>query len=323
MERELQERLPVFELSPSTGLQLLHATEAAALACGRLVGRGDHDRVKEQAAAAMLPALEEAGVSARVVMSPHGEGVLSLGSQVGEPAASPVDLAVYPIEGAGLVARGQPNAVSVAAVVEPGGFLALPAVAYVDKVVAGPAARGAVDMDDSIGDNLRRIAFSRDARVADLTVAILDRPRHQELIEEVRATGARIAALEDGEIAGALLACLDGSGVDALLGVGGLQEAVLAAAAAKCLGGDVQCRLWLRNDEERILAGEEAGRTYSAADLVPGEVIVAATAVTSAGPLSGVWYGSSWADTASLLMGSRSATVRTIRTRHHRLVAAG
>lgn len=322
MERELTERLPSFGLSPFVGVQLLHATEAVALACGRLLGRGDHERVKEQAAAAMLPALEEAGFGARVVMSPHGEGVLSLGSVVGDPGPGAVDLAVYPIEGAGLVAHGQPNSLSVAAAVDAGGFAALPAVAYVDKVVVGPGARGAVDLDDSVADNLRRIAFSRDARVSDLTVAILDRPRHQELMDEVRATGARILALEDGEIAGALLACLQDSGVDALLGVGGMQEAVLAAAAAKCLGGDVQCRLWLRNDEERILAGEEAARTYSAADLVTGEVAMAATAVTAVGPLAGVWYGSAGADTSSLLMSSRSATVRRVGTRHHRLVTS-
>lgn len=322
MERELTERPPSFELNPHLGLQLVHATEAVALACGRLLGRGDHERVKEQAAGAMLPALEEAGLGARVVMSPHGEGVLSLGSLVGEPAGTALELAVYPIEGAGLVAHGLPNSLSVAAAVEPGGFLALPAVAYVDKVVVGASSRGAIDLDDSITDNLRRIAFGRDARVADLTVAILDRPRHQELVEEVRATGARILALEDGEIAGALLACLQESGVDALLGVGGLQEAMVAAAAAKCLGGDVQCRLWLRNDEERILAGDDSGRTFSAADLVSGDVTLAVTAVTTVGPLPGVWYGSSWADTASLLMSSRTASVRSIRTRHHRPGAA-
>jgi fructose-1,6-bisphosphatase II len=323
MSQELTELPPSYELSPNLGLQLLHATEAVALTCGRLVGRGDQERVKEQAAGAMLPALEEAGVAARVVMSPHGEGILSLGSSVGEPGVADVELAVFPVEGAGLVARGQANALSVVAAVEPGGLQALPAVAYVEKMVVGPAARGAIELDDSVADNLRRVAFSRDCRVTDLTVAILDRPRHQELIEEVRASGARISALEDGDIAGALWACLDDTGIDAMLGIGGLQEAALAAAAVRCLGGDLQCRLWLRNDEERVLAGGEAERTYSAADLVRGDVTLAVTSITGGPALAGVRYSSSWADTDSLLLASRPGTVRRVRTRHHRLLPPG
>jgi len=322
MSQELTELPPSYDLSPSLGLQLLHATEAVALACGRLVGRGDQERVKEQAAAAMLPALEEAGVSARVVVSPHGEGVLSLGSSIGEPGTQALGLAVFPVEGAGLVARGQPNALSVIAGIETSGLQSLPAVAYVDKVVVGPAARGAIDLDDSVADNLRRVAFSRDCRVADLTVAILDRPRHQELMDEVRTSGARILALEDGDVAGALLACLDDTGVDVMLGIGGLQEAALAAAAVRCLGGDLQCRLWLRNDEERVLAGGDAERTFAATDLVEGDVTLAVTSITGGPVLKGVWYGSSWADTESLLLASRTGTVRRIRTRHHRLVPA-
>lgn len=321
MDPRLTERPPSYELSPGLGLHLLRATEAVALSCGRIAGRGDHERVKDQAAGAMLIALEEAGVAAQVVVSPHGEGVLSLGSSVGELGIAETELAVYPVEGAGLVARGLPNAISVLAAVQPGGVQSLPAVAYVNKVVVGPAARGAIDLDDSIADNLRRVAFSRDARVSDLTVAILDRPRHQELIDEVRASGARIHALEDGDISGALLACLEGSGVDAMLGVGGLQEAVLAAAAVRCLGGDLQCRLWLRNDEERVLAGADSERTYGAGDLVSGDVTIAVTAITGGPVLRGVWYGSSWAETESLLMSSRSATVRRLRTRHHRVSA--
>jgi fructose-1,6-bisphosphatase II len=328
MQPELAGRPPPPERPPGSsdliaevGLRLVQATEAVALACGRLVGRGDQDRAKEQAAAAMLPALEEAGIAARVVLSPHGEGVLSVGSSVGAPGGHDYDLAVHPVEGAGLVARGLPGAISVAVASEPGAFQFLPAVAYVEKVVVGPAARGAVDLDDSVADNLRRVAFSRDARVADLTVAILDRPRHQDLIEEVRATGARILSLEEGDIAGALLACVEGGGVDVMLGIGGMQEAAMAAAAVRCLGGDLLCRLWLRNDEERILAGQEAERRYTAADLVSGEVTVAVTAVTGGPLLPGVWFGSSWADSSSLLMSTRSSTVRRIQTRHHRLVA--
>ena len=320
MERELTGLTPPIGAAPAADIRLLQATEAVALSCSRLAGRGDQERVKEQAAAAMLPALEETGVGSRVVLSPQGEGVLSVGSTIGSPDLHEADLAVYPVEGAGLVARGQPGAISVVVSADPGGFQSVPAVAYVDKVVVGPAARGAIDLDDTVADNLRRVAFSRDARVADLTVAILDRPRHQDLIEEVRAAGARILSLEEGDIAGALLACVDGTGVDAMMGIGGIQEAVMAAAAVRCVGGDLQCRLWMRNDEERILAGADAERRYGAADLVSGDVAVAITGLTGGLLLRGVHYGSAWADSWSLLMSTRTSSVRRIETRHHLMV---
>ncbi len=320
MERERTERLSAPDLGGEIDLALLRATESVALVCARQTGKGDQERAKEVAAAAMLQVLEESGLNARVVLTPHGEGVLSFGSRVGGEQRS-CDLGVFPIEGAGLVARGLPNALSVAVAVAPEGFASMPAVAYVEKIVVGPAARGAVDLDDAVADNLRRIAFSRDVRVSDLNVAILDRPRHQELIDQVRATGARILSLQDGDIAGALMAACDGTGVDAMLGIGGLQEAVIAAAAVRCLGGDLQCRLWPRNDEERILAGAEAGRKFSAQDLVPGEATVATTGVTGGVLLPPVWFGSGWSETTSLLMSSRRAAVRRISTRHHRMGA--
>src|SRR5205823_10197487 len=156
-------------------------------------------------------------------------------------------------------------------------FPSLPAVAYAEKMAVGPLARGAVDLDDSVADNLRRIAFARDARVQDLVVAVLDRPRHRELIEEVRATGARILNLEEGDIAAALMTATDGTGVDAMMGIGGLQEAVMAASALRCLGGDLVARLWPRNEEEKLLAGEEAGRVYGPAELAPDRRPIACT----------------------------------------------
>jgi fructose-1,6-bisphosphatase II len=216
------------------------------------------------------------------------------------------------------VARGSANAVSIVAAVEPGGFAVLPPVWYVEKIVAGPAARGGIDLDDPIADNLRRIAFARDARVQDLTVAILDRPRHQDLMEEVAAAGARILTLEEGDIAGAVMSALPGSGIDAAIGIGGVDATLIAACAVRCLGGEIQARLWPRNEEERVLIGEAAGRVYGAADLAPGtDVAVALTGVTGGQLLPGVLFGSGYAETSSLLMSSRQAAVRRLTTRHH------
>src|SRR5712691_6284411 len=192
------------------------------------------------------------------------------------------------------------------------------AVSYAEKIVAGPASRGAVDLDDSIADNLRRIAFARDARVQDLTVAVLDRPRHLELIAEVAAAGARIMTLEEGDIAGAVMAAMPGTGVDAAIGIGGLHATLVAACAVRCLGGAMQARLWPRNDEERSLLGESASRVYGVADLVPAsEVAVAITGITGGQLLPGVVFGSGYAESSSLLMSSRQATIRRLTTRHH------
>src|SRR5439155_314587 len=193
----------------------------------------------EIAASAMLRVLEELPLRGRVVLGPWGEGVLSHGSLVGSGSGPEVDLGVYPVEGASLVARGLPWAFSMLVAVPSGSFPVLPAVAYADKIAVGPLARGAVDLDDSLADNLRRIAFARDARVQDLVVAVLDRPRHREMLDEVRATGARILNLEEGDIAAALMTATDGTGVDAMMGIGGVQEAVMAACGLRCLGGDL------------------------------------------------------------------------------------
>src|SRR5216683_1196685 len=197
---------------------------------------------------------------------------------------------VHATEGASQVARGSANAVSIVAAVEPGGFAQLPQVSYVEKMVAGPGARGAIDLDDSITDNLRRIAFARDARVKDLTVGILDRPRHQEIIAEV----------------------------DAAIGIDGLHATLIAACAVRCLGGELQARLWPRNEEERTLIGDLAGRAYGVSDLVPAaDVAVAITGVTGGQLLPGVVFGSGYAESFSLLMSSRQATVRRLTATHH------
>ena len=297
---------------------LVPATEAAALASARGIGRGDSERAREAAGAAMLHALEVLGICGRVVLGPRGDRILSHGATVGRPEDPHWDLGVYPVEGASLVGKGLPGAISMLVAVERGGFPVLPAVWYVEKIVAGPAARGALDLDDPLADNLRRIAFSRDARPADLAVAVLDRPRHHELIEEVRDTGARIVLLEEGEIAGALLAATRDTGIDAMVGIGGLQETIMAACAVRCLGGEIQARLWPRNDEERVLAGDQVGRVYGVVDLSPEHVDCSVTGVSGGPLLRAAWFGSQGAETESLTMSSRARTVRRIRTWHLR-----
>lgn len=301
------------------GGDLVRATEAAALACARGVGRGDSDRARDTAGAAMLQALELLGICGRVVLGPRGDHRLSHGTAVGRHQDRKLDLGVYPVEGASLVGRGAPGAISVLVAVEPGTFPPLPAVWYMEKIVAGPAARGALDLDDPLADNLRRIAFSRDCRLSDLAVAVLDRPRHHELVDEIRDAGARIVLLEEGEIAGALLAATEGTGIDAMVGIGGLPETIMAACAIRCLGGEIQARLWPRNEEERVLAGRELGRVYGVSDLSPELVDLAVTGVSGGLLLRPAWYGSRGAETESLTMSTRNHTVRRMRTWHHRV----
>jgi len=306
-------------------LELVHATEAAALACARLLGKGDPDRVSEVAGEAMRRVLEESGISGPVVLGPRDDPNLAFGTSLaaGERV---VDLGLFPVEGASQVARGSANAVSIIVAVEPGGFAKLPPVWYVEKMVAGPGARGAIDLDDSIADNLRRIAFARDARVQDLTVVILDRPRHQEISVEVAAAGARVRTLEEGDFAGAVMAAVAGTGIDAAIGIDGLHATLMAACAARCLGGELQARLWARNEEERQLIGDQAAQShvYSLAELAPAlDIAVAITGVTGGQLLPGVMFGSGYAETSSLLMSSRHATVRRLTTRHHVIGSSG
>lgn len=309
--------IPSFQARGELSLELVHATEAAALACARLLGKGEPDRVSEVAGEAMKRALEDAGLSGNVVLGPRDDPNLATGSSLGLGGRI-FDFGLFPVEGASQVARGSANAVSIIAAVEPGGFAQLPSVWYVEKMVAGPGARGAIDLDDSIADNLRRIAFARDARVKDLTVVILDRPRHQEIIAEVAAAGARIRTLEEGDVAGAVMAAVPGTGIDAAIGIDGLHATLIAACAVRCLGGELQARLWPRNEEERLQIGDLANRTYGIGDLVPGaDVAIAMTGVTGGQLLPGVMFGSGYAETASLLMSSRHATIRRVTTRHH------
>src|SRR6202171_4369515 len=316
MEQQ-RETLPSFHARGELSLELVHENEAAARASPRLLGKGDPDRVSEVAGDAMRRVLEESGLSGTVVLGPRTDSNLAAGPALA-PGERIVDFGLFPVEGASQVARGSANALSIIAAVEPGGFAHLPPIWYVEKMVAGPGARGAIDLDDSIADNLRRIAFARDARVQDLTVVILDRPRHQEIVAEVAATGARVRTLEEGDVAGAIMAALPGTGIDAAIGIDGLHATLIAACAVRCLGGELQARLWPRNEEERALIGDLAGHTYGVSELVPAtDVAVAITGVTGGQLLPGVLFGSGYAETSSLLMSSRQATIRRLTTRHH------
>jgi len=308
--------IPSFEARGELSMELVHATEAAALACVGFLGKGDPDRVSRSAAEAMRTALERSSLTGTIALSPRHQTHLPQGLVIGHGDRK-VDLGAYALEGASQVARGHINSTTALVAAEPGGFPRLPAVGHVEKFVAGPAARGAIDLDDSIADNLRRIAFANDVRVQDLTVAILERPRHQELIAEVAATGARIRTLEEGDFASAVMAALPGTGIDAAIGVGDLDAALIAACAVRCLGGEFVARLMPRTDEEKSLVAEGVPEVYTLADLAPsGDVDVAVTGVSGGPLLPGVTLGSGFAETSSLVMSSRRGTVRRLITRH-------
>lgn len=298
-------------------LELVHATEAAALACASFLGRGDPERVTEAAVDAVRAVLEKSGLTGTVVLSPRHQTFLPAGTVIGG-GDQLVDLGVHAVEGASQVARGHINAASIVVAVEPGGFARLPEVSQVERMVAGPEARGAIDLDDPIADNLRRIAFARNVRVQDLTVAVLERPRHQELIAEVAASGARIRTLEEGDFASAVMAALPGTGIDAAVGVGDVHAALIAACAVRCLGGEFLARLVPRNEDERELLGNDASRVYTLAELAPAtDISVSISGVTGGPLLPGVAFGSGYAETSSLVMSSRQATIRRLTTRHH------
>jgi fructose-1,6-bisphosphatase II len=306
-------------LRPSLAPGLLNVTEAAALACGRHLGHDDAARAREAATAVMLDALEELGVRGRVVLGAHDDEVPSHGTVVGPPGEIQFDLVAYPVEGAALVGGGLPGAMSILVAVEAGTFPELPSVWYMEKIVAGPGARSALDLHDRLQDNLRRVALARNARVSDLAVAVRDLPRHQDLIRKVRNAGARVVLLQQGEIAGTLLAAADGTGIDALVGIGGLQETIISACAVSALGGELHARLWPGNDEERELAGDQARRIFKAADMAPDLVEVAVTGITDSPLLRAVRYGSRESATESLSLSTRSNTVRRVKSSHRLL----
>lgn len=306
-------------------LEVVRVTEAAALAASRLMGRGDEKACDQAAVDAMRRAFDSVRIRGTVVI---GEGerdeapMLYIGEQVGSGGedAPVVDIALDPLEGTTICATGRGNSISVIAIAEQGKFLHAPDT-YMEKIAVGPQAKGAIDLRKSPTENLQRIADAMGRYVEDLTVCILDRPRHEKLIREVREAGARIKLIGDGDVAGAVATCFEETGVDVLMGVGGAPEGVLAAAAIRCVGGDFQGRLKPRNEAEveraRKMGIEDVERVFTLEELAAGNVMFAATGVTSGDFLKGVRYTGTGAVTHSVVMRSKTGTIRYLET-HHR-----
>ena len=305
-------------------LELVRATEAAAMAAARHLGRGDKELVDQAAVDAMRPVLGSIQMNGVVVI---GEGekdhapMLYNGERVGNGADPEVDIAVDPVDGTTLTAKSLPNAIAVVALAERGTMFDPGPCVYMEKLAVGRDAAGAVEFEAPIEENLRRIAAAKGMDVADLTVCVLDRPRHEEeLIGRVRATGARIKFLLDGDVAGAIMTAREGTGVDVLVGIGGTPEGVITACALKCLDGALFGRLWPRDEGERraaLDAGYDLDRVLTIDDLVAGEnVFFAATGVTDGELLRGVRFEHHEVLTQSLSMRSKSGAVRLVETRH-------
>ncbi len=305
-------------------LELARVTESAALAAGRWMGRGEKEAGDQAAVDAMRLMLRTVDCDGVVVI---GEGekdeapMLFNGEQVGTGNGPQVDVAVDPVDGTRLLALGRPNALAVVGVAERGSMFDPGPVFYMDKIAVGPDAAGAIDLNAPVEANLRGIAQAKRKDLDDLTVVVLDRPRHAKLIEDIRATGARIRLITDGDVAGAIMAAVERTGVDVLMGIGGTPEGVIAACALKCLGGSIQGRLWPRDENEARkaeAAGYDLSRVLTTDDLVSSDnVFFAATGITDGELLDGVHYHGNGATTQSVVMRSRSGTVRTIDARHH------
>jgi fructose-1,6-bisphosphatase II len=304
-------------------MELARVTEAAALAAARWMGRGDKEAADQAAVDAMRMMLGTVQMDGIVII---GEGekdnapMLFNGEKIGSGEGTSVDVAVDPLEGTRLTARGMPNAISVIGVTERGSMFDPGPCFYMEKIATGEEGAAVIDIEAPIADNLSRLATAKNTNVSDLTVTILDRERHDQIVKEVRGAGARIHFITDGDVAGAISAAREGTGVDLLLGIGGTPEGVIAACAIKCLGGMIQGRLWPRNEEERdaaIDAGYDLDKVLTTDDLVWGDdVFFAATGVTDGDLLNGVRYRRNSAITQSIVMRSRSGTVRMIDALH-------
>jgi fructose-1,6-bisphosphatase II len=302
-------------------LELVRVTEAAAMAASRWVGFGDKNGADGAAVNAMRKLVQSVSMQGVVVI---GEGekddapMLFNGEAVGDGTGPAVDVAVDPIDGTTLCAKGMPNALSVLAVSERGTMYDPSAVFYMEKLVTGPVGADALDINAPIADNLAKLAQARGERVADLTVVILDRPRHESLVADVRKAGARIKFITDGDVAGAVMAAREGTGVDLLVGTGGTPEGVIAACAIKCLGGVIQGKLWPRDEAERrraLDAGHDLDRVLLTDDLVEGDnVFFVATGVTDGEMLEGVRFQPGRATTHSIVMRSKSGTIREVKS---------
>ena len=304
-------------------LELVRVTEAAALAAGRWVGRGDKEGADQAAVDAMRVMLDTVSMDGVVVI---GEGekdkapMLFNGEAIGNGRPPHVDVAVDPLEGTRLTALGMPNAIAVVAVAERGTMFFPGAAVYMDKIAGGPVAADVLDIEAPPGENVRRVAKAKGIKPEEVSVVVLDRDRHRQLIAKLREAGAKVMLITDGDVAPSIAAAEEETGVDLLMGVGGTPEGVISAAALKCLGGAMQGKLWPRDEEERrklLDAGYDIDKVLTIDDLVAGQdVFVAATGVTTGALLQGVRYTAEGAVTESIVMRSRSGTVRRIEARH-------
>ena len=311
------------EMDRNLALDLVRVTEAAAMAAGRWVGRGDKNGADGVAVNAMRVLISTVGMRGTVVI---GEGekdnapMLYNGEEVGDGTGPECDVAVDPIDGTTLTAKGMANAVSVLAVSPRGSMYDPSAVFYMEKLVTGPEAANVVDIRYPVAENIHQVAKAKGSRAEDVTVVVLDRPRHQDLVDQVRGTGARIKFISDGDVAGAIMAARQGTGIDLLLGIGGTPEGIIAACAMKCLDGVIQGRLWPTDDEEKqraLDAGHDLDRVLMTDDLVSGDdCFFVATGITDGELMEGVRYSAGGASTHSLVMRSRSGTIRSIRSEH-------
>jgi fructose-1,6-bisphosphatase II len=305
-------------------MEMARVTEAAAIAAARLMGRGDEKQADQVAVNAMRRALQQINIRGTVVI---GEGerdeapMLYIGEEVGlwKNDDPEVDIALDPLEGTTITSRGDSNALAVIAAADKGNFLNAPDT-YMEKIAVGPEAKGVISLKLSPSENLKQIARVKKCDVSDLTVIILDRPRHEDLIQEVRRCGARIKLIRDGDVSAAIATCRESRGVDVLMGIGGAPEGVLAASALKCMGGDMQGRLKFRNDTERERAKKmgiiDFDKIYTVEELAKGNVTFAATGVTHGDFLKGVVFFGGGATTQSVVMRSETGTVRYIESHH-------
>ena len=304
------------------GLELARVTESAAIAGARWQGRGDKVAADQAAVDAMRVILASIDIDGEIII---GEGekdeapMLYNGEKVGNGRGPRVDVAVDPIDGTRLTAGGMPGALAVIALAEAGTMYSPGSLVYMDKIAVGPEAAGMVDIEAPVQHNLRQVARAKDEDVADLTAIILDRPRNQKYIDAVRAAGARIRLIQDGDVSGAISTADWDSGIDILLGIGGSPEAVIAAAALAAMNGEIQCKLWPRDETERIYAdehGHDLTRVLGTRDLVSGDNIFFATGVTSGELLKGVDFFSHGASTHSVVMRSKTGSIRFMEARH-------
>ena len=304
-------------------LEFVRVTEAAALSSARMMGRGDEMGADHAAVEAMRKAFNAIQFNGTVVI---GEGerdeapMLYIGEKVGSGTGAKLDIALDPLEGTTICAKGLNNALSVIAVAEEGGFLHAPDT-YMEKIAVGPEGKGIISLDLSPTENLKKLAEVKGCYVEDLTASILDRPRHEALIAEVRKAGARICLIGDGDVSAAIATCKPDSGVDILFGTGGAPEGVIAAAGLRCIGGDFQGRLVFRKDDEkeraRKMGVKDLNRLYKIDDLAKGKVMFCATGVTTGALLQGVRFFRGGAETHSVVMRSQTGTVRYIQAFHH------